>query len=177
LYDDGTEVNTLKESPNEFLLYKYKKECGKPYHRINVFICEAFDFAKVSLGKCLNISDSDCEYDDDIHAVPRPSGINIDDLDNTTSKLQQDKEMAKALQTELDKELSSGIYDEADVRRSLNENGITDGLNSFYIVIRRGAPLEQIISIWQRVFRSVTPPHELRVKFVGEDGIDTHMGY
>ena len=30
LYKDCTEVKTLKESPEAFVLYKYKNECGNP---------------------------------------------------------------------------------------------------------------------------------------------------
>ena len=37
LYKDCTEVKTLKESSEAFFLYKYKNECGKPYHRLNFF--------------------------------------------------------------------------------------------------------------------------------------------
>ena len=37
LREDCTEVKTLKESSEPFVLYKYKNECGKPSHRLNFF--------------------------------------------------------------------------------------------------------------------------------------------
>ena len=41
LGEDCTEVKTLKESSESFVSYKYKNECGKSYHRLNFFLCEA----------------------------------------------------------------------------------------------------------------------------------------
>ena len=38
LYEDRTEVKTLKESSEAFVLYKYKNECGKPYNRLKFFL-------------------------------------------------------------------------------------------------------------------------------------------
>ena len=38
LYEDCTEVKTLKESSEAFVLHKYKNECGKPYNRLNFFL-------------------------------------------------------------------------------------------------------------------------------------------
>ena len=49
LYEDCTEVETLKESSEAFVLYKYKNECGKPYHRLNFFLCEALQFCQTTL--------------------------------------------------------------------------------------------------------------------------------
>ena len=49
LYEDCTEVKTLKESSEAFVLYKYKNECGKPYHRLNFFLCEALEFTQTTL--------------------------------------------------------------------------------------------------------------------------------
>ena len=42
-----------------------------------------------------------------------------------------------------------------------------------YIVLRRGAPLERVLNLWRREARKVSPEHELRIKFLGEDGIDS----
>ena len=46
LYEDCTEVKTLKESSEAFVLHKYKNECGRPYHRLNFFLCEALEFTQ-----------------------------------------------------------------------------------------------------------------------------------
>ena len=58
LYPDGTVVDKLKESHEEFVLYKYKSECGKPYDRISFFLCPAMDYARAMLQDLLK-SDSD----------------------------------------------------------------------------------------------------------------------
>ena len=41
LYEDCNEVKTLKESSESFFLYKYKNQCGKPYHRLNFYLFKA----------------------------------------------------------------------------------------------------------------------------------------
>ena len=38
LYEDCTEVKTLKESSEAFVLHKYKNEYEKPYNRLNFFL-------------------------------------------------------------------------------------------------------------------------------------------
>ena len=53
LYEDCTEVETLKESSEAFVLYKYKNECGKPYHRLNFFLCEALEFSQTTLQRLI----------------------------------------------------------------------------------------------------------------------------
>ena len=58
LYPDGTVVDKLKESHEEFVLHKYKSECGKPYDRISFFLCPAIDYARATLQNFAK-SDSD----------------------------------------------------------------------------------------------------------------------
>ena len=48
-----------------------------------------------------------------------------------------------------------------------------DGTDSLYIVVRRKAQLERKLNLWKRATNKVTPEHNIRVKFIGEDGIDT----
>ena len=38
LYSDGTKVEKLKEANVQFVLHKYKAECGKPHHRHFFFV-------------------------------------------------------------------------------------------------------------------------------------------
>ena len=64
------------------------------------------------------------------------------------------------------------IDTEADVIKSLEEQVIVDGKLFLFIVIRRGATLERALTMWRRASAKVTPEHVLRVKFIGEDGID-----
>ena len=53
LYGDWTEVKTLKESSEAFVMYKYKNESGKPYHRLNFFLCEALEFTQTTLERLI----------------------------------------------------------------------------------------------------------------------------
>ena len=56
---------------------------------------------------------------------------------------------------------------------ALDEKVTSNGKDSLYIVVRRKAALERKLKLWQRAIKNVTPEHVLRVKFIGEDGIDT----
>lgn len=49
VYFDGTKVDKLKEMEEEFVLHKYKMECGKPCHRISFFLCQEKELMKVVL--------------------------------------------------------------------------------------------------------------------------------
>ena len=51
--------------------------------------------------------------------------------------------------------------------------GTDDGTDSLYLVVRIKAQLERKLNLWKRATNKVTPEHTLRVKFIGEDGIDT----
>jgi hypothetical protein len=64
------------------------------------------------------------------------------------------------------------IDTEVDVIKSLEKQVIVDGRNSLFIVIRRGATLDRALTMWRRAAAKVTAEHVLRVKFIGEDGID-----
>ena len=67
LYPDGTEVKTLKESSEKFVLYKYKEECGKPYHRLSFFLCPTLDFSVCTLEQCLQDAEEISSGDEDLH--------------------------------------------------------------------------------------------------------------
>ena len=66
-YHDGIEVEKLREKDEDFVLHKYKSECGKPYNRINFFLCGALVFSQKILGECINplTSDNDTSYSSD----------------------------------------------------------------------------------------------------------------
>lgn len=61
---------------------------------------------------------------------------------------------------------------DVDIIKSLQKKVIVDGKKSLYIVIRRGATLDRVLTLWRRAATKVNPDHVLRVKFIGEDGID-----
>ena len=49
LYSDGRKVEKLKEADEEFVLHKYKAECGKQYHRLSFFLCPEVDYSLASI--------------------------------------------------------------------------------------------------------------------------------
>ena len=65
LYPDGTEVKTLKESSEKFVLYKYK-ECGRPYHRLSFFLCPTLGFSVCTLEQFLQDAEEISSGDEDL---------------------------------------------------------------------------------------------------------------
>ena len=52
--------------------------------------------------------------------------------------------------------------------------GKASGQNrSFFVVVRLGAAFQRSLSLWQRACKSTSPQKLLRVKYMGESGIDT----
>jgi hypothetical protein len=69
LYGDGTVVDKLKESDEDFTLEKYKAELGKPYSRITLFLCSNSDYFSSSVKGFLEESQSDTDDSDDENAA------------------------------------------------------------------------------------------------------------
>ena len=93
-------------------------------------------------------------------------------------QIKNDEEICIALQSELDK--GEDVFtNESQVILALEEKviGTDDGTDSLYIVVRIKAQLERKLNLWKRATNKVTPEHTLRVKFIGEDGIDTGANF
>ena len=43
----------------------------------------------------------------------------------------------------------------------------------FFLVVRRGVPFQRLISLWQRESNRTSPENRVRVKYLGEHGIDS----
>lgn len=122
-----------------------------------------------------------CQFDD--MAAPDPSGcsswVPLSDDHAKELQIKHDEQVALELQKELEEDMSDTerlnveIKDEASVIYALEKRVIQDGEDSMFIVVGRGAQLERVLSLWQRAAKKKSPDHALRVKFVGEDGIDT----
>lgn len=119
--------------------------------------------------------------------VAGPSGIQPDLVTSDSEEIQinSDEQVAWSLQEELNKEMNAGgsnhlvkaadystIDDEAGVLNALEEKVIRDK-KSLFLVVRRGTPLERVLNLWHRETLKISPDHELRIKFLGEDGIDS----
>ena len=87
-------------------------------------------------------------------------------------QIKNDEEVAIALQKELDKE-EIPFTNECQVIMALEEKVISNGRDSLYVVVRRKTQLDRKLKLWQMATKKVSPDHILRVKFIGEDGIDT----
>ncbi len=126
---------------------------------------------------CLSDSGSDEEVP--VGVVPKchrkEPMWNSDDMpccEENEIQIKNDKEIALALQNELDKE-ETVFTEEYQVISALEKKVISDFRDSVFIVVRRKAQLGRKLKLWQRATNKVFPEHILRVKFLGEDGIDT----
>eukprot|EP00794_Sanderia_malayensis_P002036 gene2036-2315_t len=67
LYPDGTKVDKLKENrTDEFILHKYREECGKDYQRITFYLTSLVDFTNATISSALMKKDSDSDAGDKI---------------------------------------------------------------------------------------------------------------
>ena len=53
------------------------------------------------------------------------------------------------------------------------ESKVVVNSGHFFLVIRRSSPLSRVISLWRREAAKASPEKLLRIKFLGENGIDT----
>jgi hypothetical protein len=99
-------------------------------------------------------------------------------------EIELDCKVAQALQASLDDDTGDckettllaatskkEVKDAESVIKALEERVLTS--RKFFITLRRGIPLEQVISLWQRERRRKSPEDAISVKYHGEDGIDT----
>ena len=111
-----------------------------------------------------------------------------EEFEEVITLYESDEAMAIELQKQLDEEsmedlivpsvdlyslqeTTSAHEDTASVVRAMHKNVKQD--RDFFIVTRRGAPLPRIISLWQRQASKSCPENILRIKYCGENGIDT----
>ena len=119
---------------------------------------------------CLRYSDSDVAG-----SLKRQRKDEHDDVPHCEQdelQIKNDEEVAIALQKELDKE-EIPFTNECQVIMALEEKVISNGRDSLYVVVRRKTQLDRKLKLWQRATKKVSPDHILRMKFIGEDSIDT----
>ena len=66
---------------------------------------------------------------------------------------------------------SSNFHDVSSLIKSLQTK--IDRSREFFLVVRRGLSVERLLTLWQRESKRNSPDKVLRVKFVGECGIDS----
>ena len=108
-------------------------------------------------------------------------------LQSQELQIQDDFEIAQAIQASLDNGMQGSNLEEIPVKeagdnlitysdytsvvQSLEKNVITS--EQFFLVVRRGIPFQRAISLWQRESKLKSPTNLVRVKYLGEDGIDS----
>lgn len=121
--------------------------------------------------------------------VPKRKKTEVtEEFEEVMSTYESDEAMAIELQKKLDEEsmedltvptidlhslqnTTSAHEDTASVVRAMHKNVKQD--RDFFIVTRRGAPLPRIISLWQQQASKSCPENILRIKYSGENGINT----
>ena len=116
--------------------------------------------------------------------MPGPSVVDLATNDFEDTQIKNDEQVARSLQEafnrDFDRETShllgsvdcSIIDDQAGILKVLEERVIREK-ESLFLVVRRGAPLHRVLNLWCRESHKISPEHELRIKFLGEQGIDS----
>ncbi|KAK3737851.1 hypothetical protein QZH41_004789 [Actinostola sp. cb2023] len=190
LYEDGQKALFLPGGKEVFCLKKYQEELGKDYNRITLYLCTVTDY-NISIGKDeVHVHDSDSN--DEMGPPPSKfarlsngssSYIDIDktyDDDGNTScilQLKHDEELAKELEKQLNKPVDVAICkpddeckDPSSVVKALEKR--VDHSEQLSLVIRRGAPLTRVLSLWKREVSKKSPEKKLVVQYHGEEGVD-----
>ena len=88
--------------------------------------------------------------------------------DNESNSSLSSKEVPE---TKSEQQAYVNINDYKDVVRELSTKVNHD--DQFFLVVRRGAPLSRTLSLWQRQSKKSNPTNVLRVKYNGDEGIDS----
>ena len=106
--------------------------------------------------------------------------------ENEMLQIEDDFVMAQAIQASLEN-VSSGKIQESPAEATLDKEvtysdhiSVIQSLEQhvtiteqFFLVVRRGVPFQRVISLWQRESNRMSPENRVRVKYLGEDGIDS----
>ena len=187
LLENGEEAQFIPGScPKEFFsLKRYKEDLGKDYAKIVLYLCCMSDFL-------INTDNEEEDGKVPCHESSEPKRRKTErtvEYEVVDTMYESDEAMAKELQKKFDEESNKDVTlltnfdfhclqktniaheDTASVVRAMSKNVKQDG--DFFIVTRRGAPLSRIILLWQRQAIKSCPGNVLRIKYCGENGIDT----
>lgn len=191
LLENGEEAQFLpgsSASKEFFSLKRYKEETGKDYNKIVLYLCKLSDFHLE-----LN-SESDRDTDELVEEPEkkRLKSLTTDEEPDASAVFASDEKIAIELQREFDNELSIDMIDAVEnmedgkddnmsmgtihqdissVIKSLSQKVDQDG--QFFIVSRRGSPFPRVLSLWQREANRSSPEKVLRVRYSGENGVDS----
>lgn len=181
LLEDGQEAQFMPGSKQFFTLRGYKEELLKDYKRMTLFLCTLQDHSLRENGgeeesKMTQVKRKRQEFGsfDDLGEAG-PSGLSCTSTSTRTSRqIESDEEVAMALQQQFDqgKGEDKGIQDAPSMINVLEQRVLREG-NDMFIVINRKAPLQRSLTLWKRAANKVSPEHIIRVKCIGEYGIDS----
>ena len=189
VYESGEEVETLPGSDEKFTLNSYQAAVDKDFKRITFYLCKNSDvtISKINYDldtyTCDNGSDNDRDSEPDqkrlkvwdkyYYEPPYCADIGKEDFETnalvSNVKENNDKgEEKKDKSTEKKSLVTPLTLDE--VMQLMHSE--VDQENQFFFVIRRNAPLQRILSVWQREAKKGGLKKKLMVHFAGEVGID-----
>ena len=219
LYEDGQKVLFLPGSTQLFSLQRYQEEVVKDFNKITLFLCSSDDYHRaVDRTECTDSDDSDevvtKKVKSSSHSPPATESSIIEN-DQGSSKfdsemdgkhnsnlkgdralmlqIEQDEQLAKELQNQVNDENLLDFSMSADYPSSLNDlrsvenpsslNGTgsvvkavqdrVDSSKQLFLVVRRGAPFLRLLTLWQREVNRSSAEYVLRVSYYGEEGIDS----
>ena len=184
VYEDGSHAQLMPGGKSFFQLDNYKTEVGKDFKRITLYLCTEDD---------LNISQSLISRpESESPRSPDPFVYNEDPC--TIEDVFDDEKVAQDLQKQFDLESQAQhspmlpisvhpttstesapvqLMKPEDVVKELKKKVITDEADSFFLVIQREISLPRLLSLWQRRVKKTPATRILRVRIIGEDGIDS----
>lgn len=148
VYITGKEAIFLPGTTEPFSLKRYQQEIGKDYKRIALYLC----------------TDSDMEHNENFEQNFLPESTSssptcqFPDIPDVPDV--RDWDLLFPPETTIESVLSA-------LRSKVEDDG------QFYFLIRRGAELSRILSIWKHTSQRTSVLKTLRVHFSGEQGIDS----
>lgn len=185
VYDDGRCAQFMPGTNKDFFsLECYKREVGKEYKRITLYLCKMKDY-NASLG--IFEETDNCNEDLDLQWDINDYFKEPDEFVEQAVCLEQSPKTSELLPVELfsEKEECSPKQEKenhflpksSERRCEIRAKRVEDILQSlhskvdmsqqFYLVIRRSAPLHRVLRLWQRQGLLTSPLYKLTVKFTG----------
>ena len=203
LYEDGQHAVYIPGSNKEpFTLGRYHEELGKDYKRITLFLCSDIDFLQAEgllddeIEFETKLTKRPIGNEDPSQNNPAKRPRCDGSIDHTTTNACSNDQSGKPNQMKLDQELANQLqelYDNeenacspvalsktnceslpstTDIVKSLAAKVDTSD-QQLFIVVRRNAQLNRLLLIWQREIKKKPSCYMVRLKFTGEQGIDT----
>ena len=194
-FESGDKAMNLPGTSTPFNLRTYKEEVGKDYKRIVLYLCSVSDRTIAEKALVFDIDESSTSSDvfdgDDIELplLKRVKKSEQEEQDEIFAKELQEKfnddfpfieEEEEILPNFLITDINCSDTPQKDsvktstiseILMAVSENVKTE--TQFFLNVRRNSSIQRILSLWSRQSLLVSPEGKLRIKYVGEDGIDS----